>query len=222
MLLEKSWHYSTFSVPLWQNGVMKKEILYLTEYLAKSESAQEKAFYELLVQTLTSLELYTPTKFTQGQISALMSRQGFCAPATFEEGVKALDNALDAALPKPLQEAKKSLFITLLNANFPKKKSFLSVSLELFLSQLEPVEKSIYENLLAYVAGLNRSLALFFVLGKEDAQNFTPERLVAFAEALHVKLLEFLFNEEEQALLSQGLKELLGVYLSLYGKYLYM
>ena len=201
---------------------MKKEILYLTEYLAKSDNEQEKAFYQLLVQTLTSLELYTPTKFTQAQIRALMSRQGLDVPATFEESVKALDSTLDAALPKALQEAKKSLFMTLLNANFPKKKGFLSVSLDLFLSQLEPVEKSIYENLVVYVAGLNRSFALFFVLGKEDAHNFTPERLVAFGESLHDKLMVFLFNEEETALLSQGLKELLGVYLSLYGKYLYM
>lgn len=201
---------------------MKKEILYLTEYLAKSESEQAKAFYELLVQTLATFELYTPTKFTQAQISALMARQGFGAPSSFEAGVKALDTALEQTLPSSLQEAKKTLFMTLLTVNFPKKKSFLSVSLELFLSQLEPVEKSIYENLLAYVSGLNRALALFFVLGKEEASTFTPERLVAFGDALHVKLVELVFNEEEKALLSQGLKELLGVYLSLYGKYLYM
>ena len=201
---------------------MKKEILYLTEYLAKNESDHEGAFYNLLVQNLVSLELYTPTKFTQAQIGSLMARQGFCEPSSFEEGVKALDTALDTALPNPLQEAKRTLFMTLLTANFPKKRGFLSVSLDIFLSQLEPVEKSIYENLLAYVSGLNRSLALFFVLGKEDASNFTPERLVLFGESLHVKLLELVFNDEEKALLSQGLKELLGVYLSLYGKYLYM
>ncbi|AOO65209.1 hypothetical protein [Sulfurospirillum halorespirans] len=201
---------------------MKKEILYLTEYLAKSDSEQAKAFYELLVQTLVTFELYTPTKFTQAQISALMARQGFGAPSSYDVGVKALDAALEQTLPIPLQEAKKSLFMTLLTVNFPKKKSFLSVSLELFLSQLEPVEKSIYENLLAYVSGLNRALALFFVLGKEEASIFTPERLVAFGDALHVKLVELVFNEEEKALLSQGLKELLGVYLSLYGKYLYI
>lgn len=200
---------------------MKKEILYLTEYLAKSESAQENAFYELLMQNLVSQELYTPTKFTQAQIASLMQRQGLCAPSSFEEGVKALDTALEQALPKPLQEAKKTLFMTLLNANFPKKRGFLNVSLDLFLSQLEPVEKSIYENLLAYVSGLNRSLALFFVLGKEACQNFTPERFVKFAEVLHEKLLDLVFNEEEKALMGQGLKELLGVYLSLYGKYLY-
>ncbi|WP_333804083.1 hypothetical protein [Sulfurospirillum sp.] len=201
---------------------MKKEILYLTEYLAKSEGEQERIFYALLMQNLASQELYTPTKFTQAQIETLMSRQGFSPPSGFIEGTKALDAAFESALPAPLQEAKKSLFMTLLNVNFPKKKGFLSVSLELFLSQLEPVEKSIYENLLAYVAGLNRALALFFILGKEDTQNFAPERLIAFGESLHDKLLEFLFNEEEKALLSQGLKELLGVYLSLYGKYLYM
>lgn len=222
MLLKKSWHYSTFSVPLWQNRVMKKEILYLTEYLAKSENEQERTFYALLIQTLADLEVYSPTKFTQAQIGSLMSRQGLNIPSSCKEGIQALDSLFESIIPKPLQEAKKTLFMTLLNVNFPKKKGFLSVSLDLFLSQLEPVEKSIYENLLAYVSGLNRVLALFFILGKEDTQNFTPERLVAFGESLHGKLLEFLFNEEETALLSQGLKELLGVYLSLYGKYLYM
>lgn len=201
---------------------MKKEILYLTEYLAKSESEQKNAFYALLMQILASLELYTPTKFSQAQIGSLMQRQGLSMPSSCEEGIKALDAAFEATLPNPLQEAKKSLFMTLLNANFPKKKGFLNVSLDMFLSQLEPVEKSIYENLLAYVSGLNRSLALFFVVGKDDTRNFTPERLIAFGESIHDKLLEVLFNEEEKALLYQGLKELLGVYLSLYGKYLYL
>lgn len=201
---------------------MKKEILYLTEYLAKSESEQERTFYALLIENLSVLEVYSPTKFTQAQIGSLMLRQGLNVPSSFKEGIQALDSLFESVIPKPLQEAKKTLFMTLLNGNFPKKKGFLSVSLDLFLSQLEPVEKSIYENLLAYVSGLNRALAFFFILGKEDAQNFTPERLVAFGESLHGKLLDFLFNEEEKALLSQGLKELLGVYLSLYGKYLYM
>ena len=200
---------------------MKKEILYLTEYLAKSKSEEERAFYELLMQNFASLELYTPTKFTQSQIGVLLQHQHLNVPSNFQEGVKALDNALALALPNELQDAKKSLFITLLNVNFPKKKSFLSVSMDLFLSQLEPVEKSIYENLLAYILGLNRALALFCILGKEDVQKFTPEHLVAFGESLHAKLLVLLYNEEEKVLLQQGLKELLGVYLTLYGQYLY-
>lgn len=199
---------------------MKKQIIYLTEYLAKSP--HEHAFYAVVVQTLGSLELYAPSKFSQPQIVALMKHQGFQAPSSLEEGVKMLDQAFDQALPNDLQEAKKSLFMTLLQANFPKKKGFLSVSLDLFLSQLEPVEKSIYENLLAYVASMNRALSLFFILAQEDVLRFSPEQLVRFAETLHVNLFELLFNEEEQALLHQGLKELLGVYLRLYGKYLYM
>ncbi|MFW9620270.1 MAG: hypothetical protein ACMV0K_12420 [Sulfurospirillum sp.] len=39
-----------------------------------------------------------------------MQRQGISLPTTFEEGVKALDMALDQELPKPLQEAKKNTF----------------------------------------------------------------------------------------------------------------
>ncbi len=201
---------------------MKKEILYLLEYLAKNPNEDEKALYALLLQTLSSLELYTPTKFTQAQIHTLMSHQGLHDASGFEASVKAFDDALDAAIPTALREAKQNLFATLLHANFPKKKSFLAVSLECFLSQLEPVEKSIYENLLAYVTALNRALGLFFVLGKEASSSFTPERLVLFGETLHVKLLENIFHEEERVHVRQGLKELLGVYLSLYGTYLYM
>ncbi len=33
--------------------------------------------------------------------------------------------------------------------------------------------------------------------------------------------MESIFNEEEKALLEKGLKELMGVYVGIYGKYLY-
>ncbi len=201
---------------------MKKETIYLIEYLRKSTHTPEHAFYECIAQTLKALELYHPSRYTLTQILSLMHHQNQTAPKDAQEAVKMLDSLLETALPLPLQEAKKTLFMTLLHSNFPKKKSFLTVSLELFLSQLEPVEKSIYENLLAYVSGLNRALSLFFVLSLEEPNTFTPEALVHFGETVHVTLIELLLNEEERGHLSNGLKELLGVYLSLYGKYLYM
>ncbi|WP_238593460.1 hypothetical protein [Sulfurospirillum diekertiae] len=86
---------------------MKKEILYLTEYLAKSESEQERTFYALLIQNLADLEVYSPTKLTQAQIASLMSRQGLSVPSSFKEGIQALDTLFESFIPKPLQEAKK-------------------------------------------------------------------------------------------------------------------
>ena len=215
----KNGYYSTFSVLLWQNVRMKKEILYLIEYLAKSK---ENPFYVLLLESLNEMMLYTPTRFTPAQISALMEHHSLLLPKNTQEGMAQLEKCLEAYLPEELNEGKKALFMTLLEVNFPKKKGFLNISLELFLSQLEPVEKSIYENLLAYISGLNRALALFFVLAKEEPQTFTPESFVRFGEDLHVKLRELIFNDEEKNFLEKGLKELLGVYLTLYGKYLYM
>jgi hypothetical protein len=200
---------------------MKKTILYLIEFLAKSPDALGMP-YAFMLDDLAVMELHTPTKFSQPQIVALMRHQGLNAPMSFTEGLKALDSTLEQLMPQTLHEAKKTLFTTLLATNFPKKRGFLNHSLDLFLSQLEPVEKSIYDNLLAYVAGLNRGLGFFFCLAKEEPEYFTPEAFVRFSESLHVRLLELIFNEEEQGYLSQGLKELLGVYLSLYGKHLYM
>jgi len=201
---------------------MKKEILYLMEYLRKSTQAPEHVFYECMIQTLATLELYQPSKYTQTQLFTLMQHQNQTSPKDAQEAAKMVDKSLEDLLPIPLREAKKKLFITLLQSNFPKKKSFLTVSLELFVSQLEPVEKNIYENLLGYVSALNRALSFFYALAKENAKTFDPESLVDFGDALHVNLLGLLFNKEERNYLAAGLKELLGVYLSLYGKYLYM
>jgi len=201
---------------------MKKEIIYLMEYLRKSTHMPEHVFYECILQTLATLELYQPSHYTQKQIYTLMQHQNQICPQDAQEAVKRVDKLIEDLLPLSLREAKKKLFITLLQSNFPKKKSFLTISLALFVSQLEPVEKNIYENLLGYVSALNRALSFFYGLAKENTQTFNPESLVYFGEALHVNLLELLYNEEEHHYLDAGLKELLGVYLSLYGKYLYM
>lgn len=200
---------------------MKKTILYLIEFLAKSPDDTSKP-YAFMLENLALMELHTPTKFSYAQIATLMQHQGLDAPSSPQEAIKELDRSFEHILPQMVHEAKRTLFTTLLATNFPAKKMFLNHSLEMFVSQLEPVEKSIYDNLLAYVAGLNRGLGLFFCLAKEEPDYFQPEAFVRFSESLHVRLLAFIFNEEEQAYLSQGLKELLGVYLGLYGKYLYM
>lgn len=197
---------------------MKKEIIYLSEYLAKSNIQGEFEPYEAVLQVLNTLEIYTPSKYDQTQIQVLLKRSGFDVPSSFEEAILQLDKVLEGFLPKEISTLKKSIFNTLIASNFPQKKGFLEHSYALFISQLEPVEKTIFDNLTSYVLHINRGLGIFYSVG----ENQSPENFVAFGNALHVKLLELIYNEEERSLMSDGLKELLGVYLGIYGKYLYM
>lgn len=196
---------------------MKKEIIYLSEYLAKNQIKGEFEPYEAIHHVLNTLEIYTPSKYDQTQIKVLLKRSGLDVPSCFEEAVLQMDKVLEAFLPSNITTLKKSIFNTLIASNFPQKKNFLEHSYELFILQLEPVEKSIFENLTSYVLHLNRGLGIFYSLSQKQS----PEVFVAFGNALHVALLELIYNEEERILLGGGLKELLGVYLGVYGKYLY-
>lgn len=197
---------------------MKKEIIYLSEYLAKSNIQGEFEPYKEILHVLNTLEIYTPSKYDQAQIQVLLKHGAWNVPSSFEEAVLQLDKVLEGFLPKEISTLKKSIFHTLIASNFPQKKGFLEHSYALFISQLEPVEKTIFDNLTSYVLHINRGLGIFYSVG--DMQS--PENFVAFGNALHVKLLTLFYNEEERALLDDGLKELLGVYLGIYGKYLYM
>ena len=197
---------------------MKKEIIYLSEYLAKSQIKGAFEPYEAILQVLNTLEIYTPSKYDQVQIQVLLKHGGWSVPYSFEEAVLQLDKVLESFLPNEISTLKKSIFHTLIASNFPQKKGFLEHSYALFISELEPVEKTIFDNLTSYVLHINRGLGVFCSV--ENMQS--PENFVAFANALHVKLLKFIYNEEERLLMNNGLKELLSVYLGIYGRYLYV
>lgn len=196
---------------------MKKEITYLFEFLCKNEKPEEAQLYASIAHALEKRLLYVPSRYTQEKLNILMRHMGYLVPTSYEEAIKHFDTVLEAFLPKPLFDAKKTIFMTLLTSNFPKKRGFLEHSLALFESQLEPVEKSIYHNLSAYVKSINRGLGLFFILGEKS----TPEILIAFTNDLHVNLLQTIYNEEERTLLKKGLSELMAVFIGLYGKYLF-
>lgn len=196
---------------------MKKETLYLLEYLCKSEKNEKANVYKAMADALELALLYVPSSLTRNKIKTLMHHNGYCVPENFEAACKRLDGALEEWLPPKIAQLRKTILQTLLASNFPQKKGFLNHSLALFESQLEPVEKSIYQNLMAYIMGLNRALSLFCLLQEKSE----PEELVHFAQNLHVKLMALVFHEEEKELLQKGLGELMGVYVSVYGKYLY-
>ena len=196
---------------------MKKEIIYLVEYLAKSHTQGVAEPYAAILHALSTFEIYSPSKYDQTKIKVLMQHGGWSVPSECDEAILQLDKALETLLPLEITNLKKSIFNTLIASNFPQKKAFLEHSYAFFISQLEPVEKSIFDNVTSYVLHINRGLAIFYMLG----ENQSPENFVAFGNALHERLLELIYNEEERMLVGDGLKELLGVYLGLYGKYLY-
>lgn len=200
---------------------MEKELNYLIEFIAKSDDVPIKKLYGTIHSTLNSLEMCVVSKYSQTQIQAIMNKAQICVPQNIFEAFNALDSLLAHALPKELEEAKQKIFLTLVSSNFPKKRVFLEHSIAFFISQLEPVEKQIYEQLLSYIVGINRAFGIFSLLHKDCVEQ-NPEHFIDFGTKVHEVLLEMLFNDEEQALLQASLKELLGVYLGLYGKYLYM
>lgn len=201
---------------------MKKEIIYLTEYLSKSQNVKESEPYEAIFQALSIEEVYVPSKYDQTKIIALMKHQQLNPPINFEEAVIRLDKVLELILPEEIARMKKSVFLTLMASNFPKKKGFLEHSYALFISQLEPVEKSIFDNLTSYILCLNRGLGIFYSLYHDEKKMHQPEVFIAFGNSLHVELMNIIYNEEEKKLLGEGLKSLLIVYLGMYGKHLYI
>jgi hypothetical protein len=196
---------------------MKKEIIYLIEYLAKSHTQGVAEPYSAILDALSTFEIYSPSKYDQTKIKVLMHHGGWNVPLGCDDAILQLDKALETLLPIEITNLKKSVFKTLIASNFPQKKAFLEHSYAFFISQLEPVEKSIFDNVTSYVLHINRGLAIFYSVREKQS----PENFVAFGNALHVKLLALIYNEEERSLMNDGLKELLGVYLGIYGKYLY-
>ena len=180
---------------------MNKEINYLIEYLAKSE----KILYKDILYFFAKEGIYTQTKYDAKTIKALASKSGF----EITDAEQLLNAKLNKEIHKRLVEAKKQLFETLIKANFKKKKE-----------QFDKVDTSIFKCLSAYVGGLTKAFDVFYVYTKDNQQK--PEIFIEFANTLHIELVKTIFNQEEKALLEDKLKEVMGVYLALYAKYLYM
>ncbi len=149
------------------------------------------------------------SKYGVKSINVLAKRDGFIVPSNFEDALIELDKKLNSLIDKDIIEAKKQLFETIITSNFKKKKE-----------SFDKVESSIYKCLLSYISGLTRSLELFFVYTKNDVKE--PEVFIEFANTVHEKLLNTIFNKEEKELLSDKLKEIMSVYLSVYARYLYI
>ncbi len=179
---------------------MNKEINYLIEYLAKSNDiicAEVLSFF-------TEHYIYIPTKYELKTIKILASKSG----VELDNAEHLLNEKLKEELNKTLIQAKEQLFETLIKTNFKKKKE-----------QFDKVETSIFKCLSSYIVGITRAFDIFYVYTKKNQQK--PELFIEFANILHVKLVNSVFNKEEKELLEDKLKEVMSVYLALYAKFLY-
>jgi len=179
---------------------MNKEINYLIEYLAKSGDI----FYKEILDFFALNDIYTPTKYDLKIVKFLSKKSGY----EIFDAQNQLDYKLKKELDTKLVESKQKLFRTLIESNFKKK-----------VEEFDKVETSIYKCIGLYIVGLTRGFELFLIYTRNSQQ--VPEVFVDFANVLHVKLLESIFNPEEKALLDSKLKEIMSVYLALYAQNLY-
>lgn len=186
---------------------MNKKINYTLEYLAKSEDKSN--FYQNLLSFFNEKEIYTQSKYELKTLTILANRANIELPSSYEDGIKNLDKLLESNINSEINSAKKQLLETILQSNFKKKKE-----------DLDKVETSIYKCLTAYIYGLTRSLELFYIYTKDDLRE--PELFIEYSSKIHQELIDTIFNKEEKELLAEKLKEIMGVYLTLYARYLYV
>jgi len=186
---------------------MNKNINYLIEFLAKSDE-KNADFYKYLLDFFREHYIYTSSKYELKTLNVLALRSKIEPALNFEHGLKQLDEILSECLNSDIKEAKEQLLQTIITTNFKKKKE-----------DLDKVETSIYKCITAYIYGLSRSLELFYIYTKDDLKE--PEIFINFANSIHVKLIEMIFNKEEKELLEEKLREIMAIYLSLYARYLY-
>ena len=180
--------------------LMNKKINYLFEYLIKTEDELCRTVSAFLMKK----NIYLPTKYTPKIIKIVAKQSGFVIDSSNEQ----FDYELLKELDEALVFGKKKIFNTIIESNFKKKKEYF-----------DKVETSIYKCLNAYILNLTKALDIFYVYTKKNQQE--PEVFIEFSNTLHVELINKIFNEKERELLDGKLKEIMGVYLALYAKYLY-
>jgi len=187
---------------------MNKNINYLIEYLAKSDE-KNADFYKYLLDFLKEHYIYTASKYDIKTLNVLATRNKLELALNFGNGLNQLDKILEEGMNSEIKEAKEQLLETIIATNFKKKKE-----------NFDKVETSIYKCITSYIYGLTRALELFYMYTKDDVRE--PEVFIEFASGVHAKLLEMIFNKEEKKLLADKLKEIMGVYLSVYARFLYV
>lgn len=198
---------------------MNKKLNYTIEYMAKTED-ESSLLYEKVLEFFKEHYIYTASKYELSTLSILANKSDIKLPKNFKNGVKKLDIILEKNLNGEIKEAKRELLYTISKTNFPKKQKYLNKSIKKFEEKLEKVELKIYQSITAYIYGITRVLELFYVYTYDEKKE--PELFIEYANTMHIELIELIFNKEEKELLSEKLKEIMSVYLSLYARYLYM
>ncbi len=188
---------------------MNKEINYLIEFLAKLDIANVSNLYVVILDFFDTHSIYIPSKYDTKALQVLAKKSDIELSNNVVILFKRLDKVLDTNIHQEIKTSKKQLLETIIASNFKKKKE-----------HFDKVETAIYKTLTAYVFGLTRALDIFYIYTKNSVQK--PEVFIEFANTVHTQLIDMIFNDQERELLEAKLKEVMGVYLSLYARYLYI
>lgn len=197
-----------------------KTIHYILELLAKCEKSDTKSIHGPILANLAQEALCAKTRFTCEQIQTLMQKNSDLKVDSPATALVYLTKYRHEALPEALVEAKQSLFITLIGANFPEKKHHLDVSLKEFEAALSPVEAKMYGLIGAYLTSMQEAIELYAIFDESKEASF--EALSAYTIRLHEAFMEALFYEEERLLAEEGLGKMAAIFAGVYYQYLYM
>lgn len=125
--------------------------------------------------------------------------------------IKELNISVSENIDSKLKEAKSTLFINLLKGNFPTKKHLLTKNLTEFEDSLNHVEKSIFENIRSFISHVTLAIEVFLHFSEFDI-----EKITAYINGLHETIIDMIFNDVEKEMLSENLKQVSVIYLTLY------
>lgn len=182
---------------------MKKELDYVLEYLSLSKQIPFDSALDFLQNNSMLQACYDDKKILR--IHA--AKDGIKIQNSNNKALSQLDTFLHRLIEDDIQNAKKMLFDTLVQSNFKKKKE-----------ELDKVETSIYKCLNAYVTSLCRILEVFYCY---DYDKKDPRVFIEYGNQMHKAIVSHVFNKDEIDTIKDQLKQLLGVYLAMYSRYMY-
>lgn len=195
-----------------------KKLNLLLEHFAKCPDIPKDSqkVYEFILETLSEENLCIKTQFECKQIDSVLKLN----INDFNNAKFELERAFLSSRPESLKAQKEEVFNSLLKGNFPSHEKKLKKNIASFEASLSDVEEKMYVMIKTYVGVMCDGLEFFADFDEEKEKSI--EELSGFAVALHEAILEHIFFEEERVHISDALKQVATIYISLYYQNFYI
>ncbi len=186
----------------------KLEILLniLVKYEKNSDNEKILNYYQKMIMLLNEFSNFTISNKNFEELSTEVKS------IALMNLIKKFNIEVSKKIDKSVKDTKGTLFINLLKGNFPTKKHLLTKNLDEFEESLNPVESSIFNNIRSFVSYTTLSIETFLHFNEFEAENITN-----FTNRLHDTIIDMIFNDIEKDMLSENLKQVTVIYLTLYG-----